>query len=357
MRKNLQNKAILIYRRVRSPVAVVFVISTCMLWMGLSSKAQDFRGPHSRWMVKVNAKHPFLQRVKSERMDLNARVRVSSHSDSSKIITVQSHLADETYRWLSELMKTGEIEFFEPDYVGQAAAKRNDLPNDPLFTQQWYLHNDGTLKIWNAKPDADINIPEAWTITQGDSNVVVAILDSGLSFLEPDMEGRLWTNTREIPGDQIDNDQNGYVDDVNGYDFANQKSIPEDDNGHGTGIAGIIGAATNNQLGVSGINLRARLMICKVLNADLSGNYSDWIEGIHYAIDNGADIINISVAGKDDSKLLQEAVTYAHSHGVAVFTSMGNENVGEKRYPAACTETIAVGSSDPDDQRSISFSN
>lgn len=358
MLKDLQKKVIVIYGKLGPTMAFVFVGQTYMLWMNPPVEAQDLRATSTRWMVKVNGKHTFLLRAKAERIKIKSLLQASSQSDSSKIIAIQSERPDETQRWLSGLLKSGEIEFFEPDYIGHAAAsKKNDLPNDPFFPQQWYLHNDGTLHLWNAKSDADINIPEAWTITQGDSNIVIAILDSGVSFLEPDMEGRLWSNVGEIPDDQIDNDQNGYVDDVNGYDLINRKSAPTDDNGHGTGIAGIIGATTNNQQGISGINLNAKLMICKVLNNTLSGNYSDWIEGIYYAIDNGADVINMSVAGKDDSKLLQEAITYAYSQGVAIFTSMGNEKVGDKRYPAAYTETIAVGSSDPDDQRSSSFSN
>ncbi len=336
-------------------VAFVFINICFLVGLNCSVKAQQV--PNARWIVKVRAEHVPALRTKFQRSNLTARFSTSLHDGFSRIAILQDSHRTETFNWLSELQLKGEIEFFEPDYVGKAASIKVEIPNDALFSQQWYLSNDGSLQEANAVENADINIPEAWSVTQGDSNLIIAILDSGVSFLEPELEGRLWTNANEIPDDMIDNDKNGYVDDVNGYDFTNNKSSPEDDNGHGTAIAGIIGAATNNEIGIAGINPSSKLMICKVLNNNLTGNYSDWIEGIHYAIANGASIINMSVIGNDNSKLLQEAIIYAHAHGVTIFCSMGNENNSENRYPAAYPETVSVGSSNADDQRSASFSN
>jgi subtilisin family serine protease len=306
-------------------------------------------------MVKVNGDTMLRLINQNQRGKFDLHMKAASPRDNSKIYIAESEYPDQILKWLSSLQEDGLIEYFERDYIGYAAAEPVEAPNDPYYKQQWYLHNDGTLNVWNAKIDADINIPEAWEITKGDENITIAILDTGIGFTEPDLSGRLWQNTDEIEGDEIDNDQNGYIDDVNGYDFVNKQSLPRDDNGHGTGIAGIIAATADNSIGISGINQNSRLMICKVLNGSLAGKYSDWIAAIYYAVENGADIINMSVIGKDDSKLLQEAVEYAHSRGVAIFASMGNEKVGEKRFPAAYSETIAIGSSDPDDRRSTSF--
>src|SRR5690606_6064438 len=135
------------------------------------------------------------------------------------------------------------VAFAEPDYRSYALA----TPNDPSYGELWGLHNTGqTAGI----ADADIDAGEAWSSTQGNSGTLVAVIDTGVDYLHPDLSANIWTNPGEIAGDGVDNDHNGYVDDVHGYDFINNDGDPMDDHGHGTHVAGTIGAVGNNGIGV-----------------------------------------------------------------------------------------------------------
>lgn len=252
-----------------------------------------------------------------------------------------------------------DLEYIEKDWIGKGTGSVMAAlpPSDPLFIKQWYLHNTGEINLYDirAKEGSDIDILNAWSVSQRRAGVTVAILDTGLDFSLDEFIGRLWINQAEIPNNNLDDDKNGYVDDMHGYDFVNEKSYPSDDAGHGTGIAGVIAANYNNLNGVAGIDQNCHLMICKVLKSDQTGFYSDWASGIYYAVDNGADIINLSVAGEADLKVLSEAIAYAKSKDVLVVCSMGNNNNAIPSYPAAYGSTVAVGATDPDDHRSLAF--
>ena len=125
------------------------------------------------------------------------------------------------------------------------------LPNDPRFGDLWGLHNTGQA---GGTADADIDASEAWDITTGSSGVVVGIIDTGIEYTHEDLAANIWTNTGEVPGNGLDDDGNGYVDDVYGIDAYNGDSDPMDDNNHGTHVAGTIGAVGNNGVGVAGVN-------------------------------------------------------------------------------------------------------
>jgi subtilisin family serine protease len=232
-----------------------------------------------------------------------------------------------------------------------------EIPNDPEFDRQWYLLNDGTFSIFGITPvaGADIEIIPAWDQMMGSGEVTVAILDSGVNPNHPELVGQLWVNPGELPGNNKDDDGNGFVDDYHGWNFVADQSDISDDNGHGTALAGIIAAKAHNSVAYAGINAHARLMIVKILGADLSGVYSDWIKGIQYAVRNGARIINLSVAGEIDSPALHDAVRYADSNGVLVVVSAGNSKSETKTFPAGYDEVVAVGSTDSNDKLSRSF--
>ena len=245
--------------------------------------------------------------------------------------------------------------YAEPDRIGRAAGVKAMVPNDPGYNDQWYLHNDGTFSLVPSTAGADIDIEPAWNITWGDSSVIVAILDSGINPDHHEFEGRFWTNAREQTGDGLDNDGNGYTDDIIGWDFVNDAADPRDDSGHGTAVTGILAATGDNNFGYAGIDWRCRLMIGKVVGPDLTGFYSDWIRGIYYAVDHGAGIINFSLVGDNPSRALEEAVRYATSRGTLIVASMGNDNTSTPVYPALYAQTFAIGATDPDDTRSTSF--
>jgi len=251
-------------------------------------------------------------------------------------------------------LETDLFEYVEPNYIGQGhgyMAQTN--PNDTYYSRQWSHHNNGTFVLSNATVDADIDTDLAWDITQGDPNLVVAILDSGLKLDHPEFSGRLWSNGAETQ-DGNDNDANGYIDDINGgWDFANDDNDPTDTQGHGTNVAGIALASGNNSNGYAGVNWNSKVMVCQILENNF-GFYSWWAEAIYYAVDNGASVINMSVGGDGASSLLEDAINYAYTNNVPVVVSTGNQN-SVIQYPARYTNAFAIGSTDSDDTRTVPF--
>ncbi|MHB8896278.1 MAG: S8 family serine peptidase [Candidatus Geothermincolia bacterium] len=218
--------------------------------------------------------------------------------------------------------------------------------NDPLFSMQWHLHNEGQT---GGKVDADMDAPEAWQIEQGSNQVVIAIIDTGVDYNHPDLSFNIWKNYREIPDNHLDDDANGYVDDYHGYDFTAGDADPKDDFGHGTHCAGIADAVTNNGIGVAGVARQAKIQAVKVLDHMGSG-YWEWVAaGIVYAADNGADVISMSLGGPY-SRLVEDACNYARDKGVVVVAAAGNSATSAKSYPAGSESVIAVSATDHNDQ-------
>jgi subtilisin family serine protease len=206
---------------------------------------------------------------------------------------------------------------------------------------------------WNL--DA-INAPEVWAQGFTGQNIVVAVLDTGVDYLHPDLNDNIWQNPGEIAGNGIDDDANGFIDDVLGWDFAGNDNNPMDLDGHGTHVAGTI-AAENNGFGATGVAYNATIMPVQVLGADGSGSYSNVAAGVLYAVDNGADIINLSLGG-GSSPELTSAIQYAQSQGVVVVIASGNEGSSQPGFPAnlASQFGIAVGAVNRSNQLA-SFSN
>ena len=149
---------------------------------------------------------------------------------------------------------------------------------------------------WALQGDAPMGVDTAWRQTTG-ADVTVAIIDSGIDLGHPDLAPNLWTNPGEIPGNGVDDDGNGFVDDVHGYDFVDNDGSPQDANGHGTHVAGIVGARGGNGIGGAGVAWQARLMAIRVLDGQARGTTAAVAAGIRYAVDNGARIVNLSLAG------------------------------------------------------------
>lgn len=204
------------------------------------------------------------------------------------------------------------VEYAEPNFIagvagGPLAAPPRFIPNDRYFPNQWHMTN--------------IQMPAAWDISTG-QGVVVAVVDTGIDFGAPDL-----ANTLRLIG----------------YDFVNNDNDPTDDQGHGTHVAGTIAQSTNNSIGVAGVAFNARLLPVKVLNSAGTGSYENIIKGIIYAADQGANVINLSLAGSSPSQGLEDAVKYANSKGVTVVAAAGNSN-GAVAYPAAYDDyVIGVG--------------
>ncbi len=252
-------------------------------------------------------------------------------------------------RVVSEHDRASGLLWAEVDGRSEAAG----IPNDSQFVRQWGFVNDGSFN-GQAVADADIDADTAWDIETGDGSVVVAVLDSGSNFGEPDVNGRLWTNAGEVAGNGLDDDGNGYVDDVHGYDFINNDADPSDDHGHGVNVASIAVAEGDNGLGYAGMCWNCQLMTGKNLGSNGNGTWAAIAESLVYAVDAGADVINMSIQG-GYSSLLETAAQYMGAAGTVGFACMGNWDSSSSSYPAAFPEMIAVGATDSDDSRASPF--
>ena len=199
-----------------------------------------------------------------------------------------------------------------------------------------------------------MNVLKAWEIETGNSDIIVGIMDSGTKIDHPDLNGRIWVNNEEVKNGR-DDDGNGFVDDINGFNFAYDNPNVKDDGGHGTNIAGTIGASTNNSLGYAGIDQKCKLMVCKNLDDENLGEYSWWSASLYYASNNGARVLNMSEGGYDYSKTLENAINYAYDAGCLIVASMMNKNNGDTYYPASFKNVLAVGATDTDDGRCREF--
>ncbi len=270
---------------------------------------------------------------------------------------------------IAQYMSDPSVEFAEPNYIRRIASV---IPNDTYFRNQWALHNTGLYA--DGTEDADIDAPEAWEISTGNPNLTIAVLDTGIDYTHSDLVGNIWVNQGETNCiDGVDNDGNGYIDDCLGWDFVGSDFLlsvddnnPMDEYGHGTHVAGIIGAVGNNGKGISGVMWRVKLMSVKVLDADGYGTDEEIIQGIQYAVWNGAKIINASLGGPGFSYSLYSAIATANAHGVLFIAAAGNggdDLVGDNNdfapfYPASYNlpNIISVAATDQDDRRA-SFSN
>jgi len=257
------------------------------------------------------------------------------------------------------------VAYAEPNYIAMGGGQQNVvanteiIPNDTRFGRQWGFLNDGTLTgVGTIVADADVDMELAWDIETGDPNMIIAVPDSGLKMDHPDIASRIWTNPTEILNG-IDDDGNGYVDDINGWDWVNEDNNPMDDHGHGTNVTGIIGAIANNNSLYTGGNWNSKIMPLKVLNSSNNGTYADMANSIFYAVDNGAKVISMSIGGIGASDLLSDAMQYMNINNVVFTVCMMNFNTNDIYYPAGYSlsypNIIAVGATNPDDQRTAPF--
>ncbi|MEC4803721.1 MAG: S8 family peptidase [Jaaginema sp. PMC 1079.18] len=236
--------------------------------------------------------------------DFNLSPHLNSEFSSKDNIYIVSGDKN-TLQTLKKAGLTEETEYIEPNYLYHAFK----APNDPEYSKQWNLHN--------------INIEAAWEETKG-NGITVAVIDTGVTPV-PDLKQTKF---------------------VKGYDFVSDRIEAYDDNGHGTHVAGTIAQSTDNNYGVAGIAYEAKIMPLKVLSGSGGGTVADIAEAIRYAADNDADVINLSLGGAGESKIMQEAVDYAYDKGVVVIAAAGNENRNSASYPARYPHVISVAALD-----------
>jgi subtilisin family serine protease len=234
-----------------------------------------------------------------------------------------------------------------PNYLYLLSAR---FPNDPRFPDLWGLHNAA---------DHDVDAPDAWARTQGSRNVVVAVVDSGVAYTHPDLAPNIWTNPGEIPNNNIDDDENELVDDVVGFDFVDFDNRPTDPNGHGTHVAGTIGANGNDSLGVVGVNWRVQIMPVRAGDATGSLPLDAIVNSLFYSGLMGADVVNGSFGGGSPSAEVQDVIRlFPDTLFVFAAGNDGENNDSVETYPCnyAAANIVCVGASDGND-RLTGFSN
>ncbi len=318
--------------------------------------------------IKVEAEEPAVRRVLAKpaagmqgmgaarayaaQAKLNARVH-KRYPHTGGWVVYEIPESTDADAAVSEFVGTGAYSVVEKDQIYTIQA----TPNDPAYLsgQLWGLHNTGQS---GGVADADIDAPEGWDIRTSANPIIVAVIDTGIRYTHQDLLANMWTNPGEIPGNGIDDNGSGYIDDVHGINAINGSGNPMDDNGHGTHCAGTIGGVGNNGTGMTGVAWNMRLMALKFLSAGGSGTTSDAIECIDYARANGADIMSNSWGGGGYSQALFDSIKAARDAGIIFVAAAGNDaqnNDVQQNYPcnyllenvvsvAATTRTDALAS-------------
>jgi len=259
----------------------------------------------------------------------------------ANVYRLQTETAIDVMAAAAEFQSLPEVEYAEPNYIYRSQGQTNDpfLASQGSWGQPypdlWGLHR--------------MSAPAAWDMSTG-GGIVVAVLDSGCDITHPDLSDSIWINAGEIPGNGIDDDRNGFIDDVTGWNFANHDANVSDTGGHGTHVAGTVAATGNNGIGIAGVAWGAKVMAVKGLGDQGSGNSDDLANAVLYAAGNGARIINMSWGGSGFSQTIEDAFIFANSLNVTLVAAAGNSSMeASSFFPANSRHVITVGSSDHND--------
>ncbi len=272
---------------------------------------------------------------------------------------------------IAELRARPGVTHVQPNYIKRIQQR----PDNLRFDVQWGMDNQGQLipegnnQFVRGVADADVDAPEAWDMTTGDRNILIAVIDTGVDMRHPDLSPNLWQNPGEVPNG-VDSDANGYIDDINGWDFAQNDNFPDDGNGHGTYMSSVIGARGHNAIQVAGLNWQVSLMVLRAFDSQGVSKTSTIVAAIRYAVDNGAHVINASYGAMGGAnqgamafdQLEYEAYDYARQNGVLVVAAACNQgsdnDQSDSCVPASydLDNIIAVAATDQSD-RLAAFSN
>jgi uncharacterized repeat protein (TIGR01451 family) len=336
----------------------VSLILPMQAWAGVTNqdelrvlvKLRDWKGETAGWQKGVSGGREvrMVSRRKPRDYEVAGKWKTAGDLRRWRVVTVPS---SELKSVLEELKEDETVTEVQVEQTYREAM----VPNDIFFNQQYGLLNA-------SQSQADINAVQAWDKTTGLASTVIAIVDGGVDLTHEDLQHKIWLNSREAQGNGKDDDGNGFVDDVTGWDFVENKPAGYA-NAHATHVAGIAAAEGNNGIGVAGVDWQARVMSVRVLNRYGTGREADIASGIEYATVNGAKVINLSIAG-GRSQIIEEAIENAYAAGVVVVAAAGNQggDTGLLNPAPVCSEpvgvnmVIGVGAIDEDGEPA-SFSN
>ncbi|OGI14998.1 hypothetical protein A3K63_03165 [Candidatus Micrarchaeota archaeon RBG_16_49_10] len=306
-------------------------------------KAKDFKGPEDTGIAsldKLNKENKALKFEKAaeladEEHELS-RWYLVTLDESEEVVKEGDPVTGEKAKKVKSVAEKyaddPNVEFAEPNYMEYLTA----VPNDPYYSSD----------MWSMKR---IRAEYAWNETVGSSDVVVAVIDGGINRTHPELKNNIWTNQDEVPGNGIDDDRNGFIDDYYGWDFANGDNEPLSGDFHGNHIAGTIAAEGNNNMGVVGVGWNLKIMSVKTFEGS-GASLNRCMKGITYAVDNGAKVVSCSFISSTFSEYSRSTMRYAHSKGVVVVAAAGNEGLDALDYdPSGQDFTITVSGTDKND--------
>lgn len=326
----LLSKTLATLRKMYLVILYLFVTSF-LVGITFAYAEEDMRGARNleERDARIEERHEVLRSERAQKDD-EIVVKFAGARTFERVRVGEGRTVDEA---LTEYRGRGDIEYAEPNYIAYAFS----VPNDPQYPFQWHLDNAGT---------GGIGYEEAREISNG-SGVIVAVIDTGVAYENYNNFLKTYYKAPDLANTSF----------AQGYDFVSNDSHANDENGHGTHVAGTIAQSTNNALGVAGIAPGASIMPIRVLDANGSGTYADVADGIRFAADNGAKVINLSLGGSTGATYLEEALAYAYGKGVTIVAASGNNGSGSVSYPAAYDNyVIAVGATRYDETRA-SYSN
>jgi subtilisin family serine protease len=272
---------------------------------------------------------------------------IKSTIPEQNIIVIKRPVFETKASVIKTLAENPNIEVIEPNFIYRASR----TPNDPMFGQLWGMSNEGQADSEKHQGIAgiDIGAPQAWDIETGSKDVIIAVIDTGVDYTNPNLAPNMWTNETELKGQAgVDDDNNGVIDDIYGFNTITQGGDPKDDHGHGSHCSGTIGAKGDDSKGIVGVNWNTRIMAVKFLDKNGSGTLENAIKGINYATKMGAKIMSNSWGGGGEAQTLKEAIERANTAGALFVAAAGNEsnnNDTNPSYPASyqVPNVISVG--------------
>ena len=310
----------------RAVIGTIAIVCTLLSVAQLQAQTNLYR--QDRILVK-----PSVANINTLHAQLGTRV-LRSYSQIENIQVVQLPAGTTVTQAIAQFQNSGQVAYAEPDYIRYLTVTN---PNDPKYTDGtlWNLNNTGQN---GGTADADIDAPEGWDRRTTANSVIVAVIDTGVRYTHEDLAANMWTNPGEIAGNGIDDDGDGYIDDVHGINARTGSGDPTDDYSHGTHVAGIIGAVGNNGTGVVGVAWGVKIMALKAFDSDGNTSDSDLIECINYATTKRANIINASWGGGPFNESMREAIAAARNQGILFVAAAGNnfqDNDSSLFYPAS----------------------
>lgn len=334
----------------------------CVSLISLLASFSAFAAPYNGYIVKVKSGSNFLS---SKAVSQYGQVTKTANTTFGTFARLETNkgLSDKA---MQALANNPEIEYIEPNYIITIDSVKAEAPKDASFSKQWGLSNNGKNGgiFSSGVAGEDINVMKAWDITKGatgDKTIKIAVIDTGVDYNHPDLKAQMDVNLAELNGKKgVDDDGDGYVDNIYGYDFVNKDGDPADGHGHGTHCAGVIGAS-HNSIGIAGVMANVKIVGLKFLSDKGSGESIDAIAAIDYAIKKGVHVMSNSWGGGDKEQALLDAITAAEQAGITFVAAAGNDsnnNDSRSTYPAnyEVSNVISVGSFTNAGSRS-SFSN